>query len=275
MAGEVVAGYLASSLALIADAGHMLTDAISIVAVIWTTSLARRPATARWTFGLSRAEIVAAAINGISLLVVAGLIVQAAIEHLISPPQTDGTSVIILASIGIVINLIVVWLLGEVKRGSLNAKAAFVHVTTDLAAFVGTLVAGIVIVTTAFSRADAVASLGVAGLIIWASFGLLRDSARVLLEGVPEEVDIKQVRSHIVAIPGVLDVHDLHAWTLSTRRPVVSAHVVVSDVSFKDGSAGQVLDQLQDCLGDHFDVAHSTFQLEPGSHQAHEAEFHS
>ncbi len=274
MIAEVVVGIIANSIALLADAGHTLTDAISLVGVIWTAKLSAQPATTRWTYGLSRSEIVAAAINGISLLVVAGLVVETAIRHLISPPSVSGMSLMIVASLGAVLNIIVVTLISDTRDQSLNARAAFLHVATDLTAFLATLIAGIVISVSGFERADPIASLVAVALIIWAAYGLLRDSSKILLEGVPENVDLNSVRDHISQIQNVVEVHDLHAWTLTTNLPVVSAHVVVTDISFQDGSAAMVLDKLQECLMGHFDVEHSTFQLEPKSHKKHEADFH-
>ena len=180
----------------------------------------------------------------------------------------------VVALAGVVFNLGATVLLGRADRRSLNIAGAFAHIVTDLWAFAGTVIAGIVIITTGFQRADAIASLIVVALMVKAATGLLRASGRVLLEGAPEDVDLQEVRDHIMGVAAVTSVHDLHAWVVTSDLPAVSAHVVVSDACFADGSAPRVLDQLQECLAGHFDVEHSTFQLEPASHLDHESPQH-
>lgn len=274
MVGEVVAASISTSLALFADAGHMLTDVGALGASIWAARLAARPPDGVWTFGLKRAEILSAAGNGVTLAVVATVITIEAISRLVSPPKVDGAVVLALALAGAVVNLAATVVLARANRASLNLKGAFLHLLTDLYAFLGTAVAGLVIVLTGWRRADAVASLLVAGLMARAAWGLLRDAGRILLQGTPEEMSLAEVRAHIAGLDHVLDVHDLHAWTLTSSLPTLSAHVVVEDHCFASGHAPQILDALQECLGDHFDLEHATFQLEPASHALHERGHH-
>ena len=270
MVAEVVVAVVSGSLALLADAGHMLTDAGAIGASIWAITLAQHPGSGTWTFGLKRAEILAAAANGVTLLVVAGLVLLEAVRRLIHPPAVAGVPLLVVALCGVVVNVGASWVLSKANRTSLNIEGAFQHILTDLYAFIGTAVAGVLVITMGWRRADPVASLVVVALLLRASWGLLRASGHVLLEGTPETVDLDEVRRHLQELPEVLAVHDLHAWTLTSAQPVLSAHVVVTDDCLCDGSAARVLDHLQDILASQFDVGHSTFQLEPDSHANHE-----
>lgn len=274
MAAEVVAAALSGSLALLADAAHMLTDAAAIAAAIVAARLASRPARGVWTFGLKRAEILSAAVNGITLLVLAAVLTYEAVHRLIDPPPVHGLPVLLVALAGVGVNLVATWVLAKANRTSLNVRGAFQHILTDLYAFLGTAAAGLVIYLSGYTRADPLATLLVAGLMVHAAWGLLRDSGRVLLQAAPEDIDIDDVRDHMLEVPHVLSVHDLHAWTLTSKLPVLSAHVVVPEECFREGRAGHVLDHLQACLGGHFDVEHSTFQLEPAGHDDHEYEVH-
>ena len=274
MVGEIVVAVLSGSLALLADAGHMLTDAGALAAAIVAARLARRPARGRWSFGLKRTEILSAAVNGVTLLLFAVVIGYEGIRRLFDPPPVEGLPVLIVALIGVGVNVLATWILAKANRTSLNVEGAFQHVLTDLYGFLGTAVAGLVIYFTGFARADPIASLLVCGLMLHAAWGLLRDSGRVLLQAAPEGVDLGDVRKHLLEIPHVTAVHDLHAWTLTSAQPVLSAHVVVTEECFTWGRAGHVLDHLQACLGGHFDVEHSTFQLEPAGHDYHEHEVH-
>lgn len=274
MAGEVVAAVLAGSLALLADAGHMLTDAGALGLSMWALRLSARPAAGSMTYGLKRAEILSALANGVTLAVVGVLVGVEAVSRLLHPSAVDGPTVIAVAVVGVAVNAAATWVLARADRTSLNVAGAFAHLVTDLWAFVATLVAGIIIVTTGAERADAVASLLTVGLMLRAGWGLLRASGRVLLEGAPEGVDLEELRTHLLALPHVHAVHDLHAWVVTSDLPAVSAHVVVSDECFAIGATPQVLDQLQDCLAGHFDVTHSTFQLEPLGHADHEVAHH-
>ncbi len=274
MVAEVVAAILSGSLALLADAGHMLTDVAALAASVWAARLATRPARGAWTFGLKRAEILSAAVNGVSLLVIGAVIAVEAVRRLFVPPEVLGGVVLVVALIGAAVNVAATWVLARANRASLNVRGAFAHLLTDLYAFLGTALAGLVILLTGWARADAVASLVVAALMFQASWGLLRDAGRILLEGAPDEVALDEVREHLVEVNHVLDVHDLHVWTVTSGLPVLSAHVVLEDGCFTDGHAPQVLDTLQTCLVGHFDVEHSTFQLETPAHVDHEHEPH-
>jgi len=274
LVGEVTAAVLAGSLALLADAGHMLTDAGAIAIAIWATRLAERPATDVWTYGLKRAEILSAAVNGVALVIIAVLITVEAVERLLHPLAVTGPVLIVVAAVGIAVNLAATFVLAKANRTSLNIAGAFAHLMTDLWAFVGTAAAGVVIVTTGFSRADSIASFLIALLMLRAARQLLRDSGRVLLEAAPVAVDLTDVREHLLAATHVTDIHDLHAWVVTSDLPALSAHVVVSEECFADGHAPQILDELQACLTGHFDVEHSTFQLEAATHADHEPGTH-
>jgi len=274
MAVEIVVAVVSGSLALLADAGHMLTDAGAIAASIAAVLLAARPAGGVWTYGFKRAEILSAAVNGVTLLVVSVLIGYEAVRRLIHPPPVQGLAVLVVALIGVAVNVAATWVLAKANRSSMNIEGAFQHILTDLYAFLGTAIAGVVILTTGFRRADAIASLVVVVLMLRASWGLLTASGRVLLEAAPESVDLDQVLAHLIELPEVTAVHDLHVWTVTSDLPALSAHVVVADGCFANGRAPQVLDHLQDCLVGHFDVEHSTFQLEPAGHSDHESGAH-
>ena len=274
MAVEIVVAVLASSLALLADAGHLLVDALALVMALTAGALALRPADERWTFGLARAEVLSAAVNGITLLVVSAVVVVEAVRRLVHPPHVDGAPLIVVAGIGLVVNVIAAGMLARADRSSLNIAGAFAHVLTDAYAFAATIVAGVVVVTTGFRRADPIASLVVVLLMLRAAWQLLRDSGHVLLEAAPEQVDLAALRAHLLETPNVLEVHDLHVWTSGSRLPSVSAHVVVADDCFRDGQAPRLLDELQGCLAGHFDVEHSTFQFEPAGHTDHEVGAH-
>jgi len=274
MITEVIVAFVSGSLALLSDAGHMLTDVGAIGASLWAMNLAARPAAGSWTFGWKRAEILSAAVNGITLLVVSGIVGFEAIRRLIHPPTVDGAPVLVVALIGVVVNIVAAWVLAKANRTSLNVEGAYQHILTDLYGFVGTVVAAVVILTTGYARADAIASLIVVALMLKAARGLLKDSGRVLLEAAPEGIDLAQVRSHLLESDHVHDVHDLHVWTVTSNLPTLSAHVVIDDSCFNDGHAPQLLDELQSCLVGHFDVEHSTFQLEPAAHSTHETGNH-
>lgn len=274
MVAEVVVAFAVSSLALLADAGHMLTDAIALVMAIVAVRLARRPAHGRWTFGYARAEVLSAAVNGITLLVVGAVVLVEAVRRLVQPAHVDGLPLVVVAAVGLGVNLVATVVLAGADRRSLNIAGAFAHVATDAAAFAATIVAGVVVLVTGARRADPIAALFVVVLMARAAWSLLRDSGHVLLEGAPATVDLAELRTHLLETDNVVAVHDLHVWTSGSRLPSVSAHVVVSDACFADGRAPRLLDALQDCLVGHFDVEHSTFQLEPASHAAHEPATH-
>lgn len=270
MATEVAVAFWAGSLALLSDAGHMLSDVGAIAGSLWALALAARPASDRWTFGLKRAEILAAAVNGVTLLVVSGIVAVEAVRRLVHRPEVDGLPVLVVALIGIAVNVVATLTLAGGDRGSLNVEGAFQHILTDLYGFLGTAVAGLVILVTGWTRADPVASLLVVALMVRAAWRLLRDSGLILLQGTPQDLDLEQVRAHLLEVEHVRAVHDLHAWTVTSGLPSLSVHVVVEEECFEDGHASRLLDDLQRCLGSHFDVEHSTFQLESPAHAGHE-----
>jgi cobalt-zinc-cadmium efflux system protein len=274
MLAEVVVALVSGSLALLSDAGHMLSDVGAIGAALWAIRLAARPAAGAWTFGWKRAEILSAAGNGITLLVVSGIVAVEAITRLIHPPQVDGGPVVAVATAGIAVNIAAAWVLARANRSSLNVQGAFRHVLTDLYGFIGTVIAGIVILATGWTRADAIASLIVVGLMLKAAWELLGASGRILLEAAPETMDLDDVRAHLLATEHVRDLHDLHAWTVTSSLPALSAHIVIDDACFTEGCVPRLLDQLQACLAGHFDVEHSTFQLEAAAHASHEPGTH-
>jgi cobalt-zinc-cadmium efflux system protein len=274
MVVEVTVSVLSHSLALLADAGHMLTDAGAIAGSMWAMHLAERPSSPSWSYGLKRAEILAAAANGIALVVVGFLVGAEAIRRLVHPRHVHVVPMLTVALIGVAVNVAATAVIARANRRSLNIEGAFQHILTDLYGFVGTAVAAVVIITSGWERADPVASLAVVVLVLWAAWGLLRASGHILLEGTPETIDLDEVRTHLNELPEVIAVHDLHAWTLTSALPALTAHVVVTDACLQDGTAGRVLDHLQRCLADHFDVEHSTFQLEAASHAAHEPGTH-
>jgi cobalt-zinc-cadmium efflux system protein len=256
MAGEIVFGVVAGSLALMADAGHMLTDAAALGLAVAAASFAGRPARGRWTFGFRRLEILAAHVNGITLLVVGVVIVYTAVHRLNDPPDVRGGIVVAVALAGIAVSLAASALLIRPSRDSLNVRGAFLHVATDLAAFAGTAVAGVLVLATGWDRFDPIASLLVAALIFWSSFLLLRESTRILLEVAPREP--REIADAMLAVPHVADVHDLHVWTVGSGFPSVSAHVLVEPGADCHG----IRQELADLLGKRFGLSHSTLQVE-------------
>ncbi|HEX3825418.1 MAG TPA: cation diffusion facilitator family transporter [Mycobacteriales bacterium] len=272
--GELVAAVFAHSLALLADAGHMATDVLALAAAVIAARLARRPAFGHWTFGLARAEVLSAAINGITLVVVAAIVTVEAIRRLIRPVAVHGWTLVVIALIGLAVNLIVAAVLARADRRSINIAGVLAHVLTDAYAFAATIAAGAIVVATGWQRADPIASLLVVVLLLRAASGLIAASGRVLLEAAPSEVDLALVRSHLLESSYVVDLHDLHVWTVTSGLPALSVHVVISDDCFTTGRAPALLDELQACLAGHFDVEHSTFQLEPAGHSDHEAATH-
>ena len=270
MISEVVVSLMTGSLALLSDAGHMLSDVGAIALALWTIQLVARPPKGALTWGLKRVEIISAAINGITLLVVAGIIAVEAIRRLFEPPEVDGGPVLVVAAVGVAVNIVVAWLVARANRSSLNVEGAYQHILTDLYSFIGTMVAALIIMFTGWVMADVIASLLVCGLMVYAAWNLLRDAGRVLLEAAPQGIDLEEITEHILELPHVQRVHDLHVWSVSTDLPSLSAHVVVDEECFHDGHIPQLLDQVQDCVAGHFDVEHSTFQFEPPKHGGHE-----
>ncbi len=258
MAVELVVGILASSLALLSDAAHMLTDAAAIGLSLVVVRLAHRPAPGAMTYGLKRTEILSAQFNGATLLVLALFIVYEGIRRLVSPPGVAGAAVLIVALIGIVVNLAATWTLSKANRQSMNIEGAFQHILTDLFAFIATAIAGAVILITGFGRADGIASLLIATIMLKASYGLLRDSGRVFLEASPTGVDPDEVGRAMAATPAVAEVHDLHIWEITSGFPALSAHVLVSD-GHDCHAARRTLEAM---LHDRFELEHTTLQVD-------------
>jgi cobalt-zinc-cadmium efflux system protein len=261
MTGEVVAGILASSLALLSDAAHMLTDAAALGLSLAAARLASRPAHGAMTYGLGRAEILSAQANGMTLLILAGVIVYGAIRHLVSPPAVTGGVVLGVALAGIPVNLVAARILSAgsgADERSLNVEGSYRHILTDLFGFIATAIAAAVILATRFERADAIASLLIAGLMLHASYGLLKASARVFMEAAPAGLDPDEIGNVLAAQPGVVQVHDLHVWEVTSGFPALSAHVVV-----RAGEDCHDLRRvLQRVLEDRFDVHHTTLQVD-------------
>jgi cobalt-zinc-cadmium efflux system protein len=271
MVVEIVGGLLADSLALIADAAHMATDALGLGMALLAIHFANLPPTEKRTFGYARAEILAALANCLLLLGVGGYVLFEAIQRFVTPAGTEGGLTIVFGGIGLVANMISLTLLMRGQRESLNVHGAFLEVAADALGSVAVLISAAVILTTGWQAADPIASLVIGLMIVPRTLKLLRETLDVLLESAPKGVDMAEVRAHILALDGVEDVHDLHAWTITSGMPVLSAHVVVrSDVLNAIGNE-KMLHELQGCLGDHFDVEHCTFQLEPSGHAEHEA----
>ncbi|HVE67772.1 MAG TPA: cation diffusion facilitator family transporter [Solirubrobacteraceae bacterium] len=258
MVVEVVAGILASSLALLSDAAHMLTDAGAIALALVAARLAARPAAGAMTYGMGRAEILSAQINGATLGALGLVIVVEGVRRLFDPPGVEGGLVLAVALAGIVVNLVAAWVLSGAGRDSLNVEGSFQHVLTDLYAFVATAVAAGVILATGFDRADPIASLVVAALMLYSAYGLLRASGRVFLEAAPEGVDPDAIGHALAAQPGVVEVHDLHVWEVTSGFPALSAHVVVG----AETDCHATRQELEDLLGERFGLRHTTLQVE-------------
>jgi cobalt-zinc-cadmium efflux system protein len=258
MAVEVVAGVLADSLALLSDAAHMLTDAGAVALALIAARLAARPAAGRFTFGLGRAEILSAQGNGATLLVLAGVIAVEAIRRLWSTPEIDGALVVVVGLVGACVNVAAAAALGRAERRSLNVEGARAHVLTDLYASLAAAAAGAVVLATDFYRADAIASLVVAALMLRSGWRLLRDAGRVLLEGAPEGVDPHAVGNALAAQPGVVEVHDLHVWEVTSGFPALAAHVLVQP----GDDCHAVRRTLQTMVGERFGIEHVTLQVD-------------
>jgi cobalt-zinc-cadmium efflux system protein len=258
MVAEVVAGILADSLALLSDAAHMLTDAVAIALALAALRLAQRPPAGSFTYGLRRTEILSAQVNGITLLLLGVLVVYEGIRRLVDPPAVDGAPVLVVAVVGIGVNLLAARLLASTERQSLNIQGAFLHVVTDLFAFIATAVAGALILIWGFERADGIASLLIAALMLWAAYGLLRESGRIFLEAAPPGLDPEAIGEAIASQPGVVEVHDLHVWEVTTGLPAVSAHIIVG----RDDDCHEARWNAARLLEDRFGIEHSTLQVE-------------
>jgi cobalt-zinc-cadmium efflux system protein len=271
---EVVGAAVSGSLALLADAGHMLTDIAGLTLALVAAVLARRPATDTRTWGFVRLEVLAAAAQAAVLLAVGGFILVEGVRRLVSPPAVDSSLMVVFGAVGLAGNLVGIAVLTAARRSNLNMRAAFLEVVSDALGSSAVIVAALVIAATGWLRADAVASLLIGVLIIPRTVRLLRDSVNVLLESTPAGMELGEVREHMLQLPHVHDVHDLHASQVATGLPVLTVHAVVDDACFHDGHLMQMLDELQECLLGHFDVQHSTIQFEAASHSAHEHAAH-
>jgi cobalt-zinc-cadmium efflux system protein len=258
MAGEVIAGLLAHSLALLSDAGHMLTDAGALALSLVALRLARQPPAAGYTYGLRRAEILSALTNGATLAAIGVLVVYEAIRRIISPSPVQAPLVLVVAIVGIGVNLLATWQIGAANRANLNVESSFRHILTDLYAFIGTALAAVVIMVTGFTRADALVSILVALLMFRAAYGLLLDSGRVVLERSPTGVQPEEVGVAMAAYPQVTNVHDLHVWEISSGFPSLSAHVLVEP----GADCHAIRRDLEELLHDRFEIAHTTLQVD-------------
>ena len=260
MVAEVVVGLVSSSLALLSDAAHMLTDAVALAVSLAAARLATRPATGTMTYGLGRAEILSAQANGVTLLILGVLIVIDAIRRLFSPPGVEGLPVLIVALVGIVVNLVAVRVIarGSGEQRSLNVEGSYRHILTDLFGFIATAIAAVVILATGFARADAIASLLIAAILLYASYGLLKQSGRVFMEAAPEGMDPEEIGGVLASQQGVVEVHDLHVWEVTSGFPALSAHVVVH----ADDDCHDLRRQLERLAHERFGIEHTTLQVD-------------
>ncbi|MFG6278362.1 cation diffusion facilitator family transporter [Microbacterium sp. 5K110] len=274
MVVQVVGAILTGSLALLADAAHMFTDAAALVVALIATAIAARPADDRRTYGYQRAEVLGALVNAIVLIVLSLGVAFEAVQRLLAPADAEvqGGLMLVVAVVGLLANAVSMWLLGRAQKTSINVRGAYLEVLGDLIGSAAVIVAAVVIVTTGFVQADAIASLFIAVLIVPRAIGLLREVVVVLTESAPTGVQVAEIRQHLRQAEGVVDVHDVHVWQLTRGAPVFSAHVVVEEQALADGRAARILASLQECLADHFDVEHSTFQIEPAGHVEHDAQ---
>jgi cobalt-zinc-cadmium efflux system protein len=272
---EVVGAVVSGSLALLADAAHMLTDVAGLTLGLIAAALARRPPTSTRTWGYRRAEILGAAAQAALLLAVGVYVLVEGVQRLFSPPEVASTAMVVFGLVGLVGNAIGLVVLAGGRSADMNMRAAFLEVANDALGSVAVLVAAVVIATTGWLRADAVASLLIGVLIVPRTIRLLRETGHVLLESTPLGLDLDAVRARLLSLEHVNQVHDLHASQVATGLPVLTAHVVVDDSCFHDGHLARMLDEIQQCLADEFDVEHSTIQFEAGSHGEHEHDTHA
>ena len=260
---EVTMGVIANSLALLSDAGHMLTDAAAIGLSLLAARLAARPAKGALTYGFKRVEILSAQANGVTLLILAAFIAYEAIRRLFDPPHVLAGLMLVVALIGVAVNLAATWTLAQANRQSMNVEGSYQHILTDLYAFIGTAIAAGVILLTGFERADAIVSLFVACLMVRSGYGLVKASGRVFLEAAPEGLDPEKIGRALVREPGVVEVHDLHVWEVTSGFPALSAHVLVG----RENDCHAARRGLERMLHDEFDLHHTTLQVD---HQPHE-----
>ena len=277
LVAEVVGSIITGSLALLVDAAHMLTDAGGLTVALIAATLVRRPANSKRTWGLARAEVLGATAQAAILLAVGIFVLVEAVQRLFNPPEITGSQLIVFGIIGLLGNIASIGVLASSRGKNLNLRAAFLEVLNDALGSLAVIAAAIVIATTGFQLADAIAAILIGAMILPRAFLLLKETTSVLLESTPKGLDLDSVRDHLLEVPHVQAVHDLHVSQIATGLPVLTAHVVVDDSCFYDGHAPQMLDQLQHCVAEHFDVQieHSTFQLELAGHGEHEHDTHA
>jgi len=258
MVAEVIVGLAAGSLALITDAAHMLTDAIAIGLALIAIRLGARPPAGGYTYGFKRVEILSAQANGITLLLLAAYFVYEATTRMIHPPEVKGGLVLITGLVGIVVNLFATWLISKANRSSLNVEGAFQHILNDLFAFIATAIAGLVVLLTGFARADAIAALVVAALMLKAGISLVRDSGRIFLEAAPTRIDPQALGAELCAVDGVVEVHDLHVWEITSGESAASAHILVAEGL----DCHQIRVRVEALLADRHQLTHSTLQVD-------------
>lgn len=273
MVVQIVGAILSGSLALLADAAHMFTDSSALVIALIATAVAARPADDRRTFGYQRAEVFAALINAIILIVLTVSVAIGGVNRLLNPGEVEvaGPVMLTVAVVGMLANGTSMWLLSRAQEKSINVRGAYLEVMGDLIGSVMVILAAIVIVTTGWMPADAIASLVIAAMIVPRAISLLREVFSVLAESAPRGMSVDDIRTHLKGYEGVVDVHDVHVWQLTRGAPVFTAHVSVASSVYAQGRSAELLTRLQSCLADHFDVEHSTFQLEPAGHDDCEA----
>ena len=272
---QLVGAALSGSLALLADAGHMLSDAAGVTIALLAAWIAGRPASDQRTYGYQRAEVLAALANALILIVISVVIFSEAIRRIGSAPEVQTGIMLSAAILGLVANLVSLVILHGAHEESLNVRGAYLEVLGDLLGSLAVIAAAVIILLTGYQGADTIASVVIALMILPRAWSLLRDVVDVLLEASPKGVEVQMIREHILSVDGVSDVHDIHIWTITSGVPVFSAHVVVEDGVLNARGADQLLDQLTACLGSHFDTDHCTFQLEPASHSEHESQQHA
>jgi cobalt-zinc-cadmium efflux system protein len=258
MVAEVIVGFAAGSLALITDAAHMLTDAIAIALALLAIRLAAKPPAGGFTYGFKRVEILSAQANGITLLLLAAYFVYEAVARLIHPPEVKGALVLVTGVVGIAVNLVATWLISKANRASLNVEGAFQHILNDLFAFIATAIAGLVVLLTGFTRADAIAAFVVAVLMLKAGISLVRDSGRIFLEAAPIAIDPQALGAELCAVPGVVEVHDLHVWEITSGEPAASAHILVAEGL----DCHQIRVDIEEVLAERHQLTHSTLQVD-------------
>ncbi len=272
---QIVGGIVSGSLALLADAGHMLSDAAGVFVALLAAWIAARPASDLRTYGYQRAEVLAALANALVLIVISVVIFIEAIRRWGSEPEVQTDVMLYAAIVGAAANLISLLILRTAQKESLNVRGAYLEVLGDLLGSFAVIAAALTIMLTGLQAADTIASIVIAIMILPRAWHLLRDVVDVLLEASPKGVEVQMIREHILSVSGVVAVHDIHIWTITSGVPVFSAHVVVEDELLSARGADQVLDKLTTCLGSHFDTDHCTFQLEPASHAEHESHQHA